>query len=343
MKILVISALAFAVTPELKYGGMERLAWEFAGGFAAEGHEVFLLSSNDTIVPEKVNLMSAMFNATPDLSREYIAAVNNMSIIYDSNFDAILDLSHQHWVPRMYGLKCPSVSVFWHDPYIALFPQPNHNVIALSGWAKDRFEKAYHQSAVVQETILVDSDRYFYDPVVKKEDWFLFLGKMSHEKGALDAISICREKNAALKIIGGKGLDSDPDDYQKEVMYQSIGNIEYLGEVDDDKKIECLQKAKALIYPVNQMEITSHKNIEALMCGCPVITYNRGAMGHTVDHGKTGFLAETREDFLNAMDSINQINPEDCRSIAVYRWSKNNVVKNYLPLLKRVADGERWF
>ncbi len=111
----------------------------------------------------------------------------------------------------------------------------------------------------------------------------------------------------------------------------------------DEVKIECMQKARALIYPVNQMEVTSYKNMEALMCGCPVITYNRGAMFHTIDNGHTGFLAENENDMIEAIRNIDSIDRKHCHEEAVRRWGKENVVRNHTRLYKEVADGLRWF
>lgn len=341
MRILIQSALAFAVTPELGYGGMERLAWDFADELRRQGHEVALMAPDNTIPPNGVELIGVGFDSIPNLNLERNAYENRM----DSwkNFEVVHDLTHQHWFPRMCGLDIPSMSVFWHDPEIARFPQPDHNVVSLSEWAAERFEKVYGQEAKFQETILVDTEKYIYDSNVKVGDFLVFVGKMSHEKGALDAVRICKRAGMPLVIIGGKGLDTDPDDYQKQVINESTGDIKFLGNVSDEVKIECMQKARGLIYPVNQMEVTSYKNMEALMCGCPVITYNRGAMFHTIDNGKTGFLAEDEDGMIEAIQNIDSISRKFCHEESVRRWGKENVVRNYLSLYKEVAEGLRWF
>jgi len=341
MKILVCSATVFAINENTKYGGMERIAWDFADELNKQGYDVSLFAPDDTIPPDGVQLIGTGFDAHPSISKEGDAYFHNVNRFKE--FDIIHDLTHQHYIPIMGGLDTPSISLFWHDPYIAKFPQASHNVVALSEWARKRFEEIYLQKAIVQETILIDSEKYNFNPNIDREDWFVFVGKLSHEKGALDAINICNKAGVKLKIIGGKGISTDSDIYQKEVIEKSKFNIEYLGEVNDEIKIECLQKAKGLIYPVNQMEITSYKNMEALMCGCPVITYNRGAMSHTVEHGVTGFLAETEDEIVRYLSKVDLISNAICRDVAVKKWGKENVVRNYIPLYKSVVKGYRWF
>jgi len=341
LKILVCSATVFAINKNTKYAGMERIAWDFADELNKLGHKVSLFAPNDTIPPKGVKLMGTGFNADPNINREYGAYFENKHEF--KKFELIHDLTHQHYIPRSMGIDCPCISVFWHDPYIAKFPQAEFNVIALSEWARKRFEEIYCQEALVQETILIDNKKYDFDIKQKRKDWFVFVGRLSHEKGALDAISLCNKAGVKLKIIGGKGISSDSDDYQEEVIKRSIGNIEYLGRVSDKVKIECLQKAKALLYPVNQMEITSYKNMEALMCGCPVITYDRGAMSHTIEHGVTGFLANNEKEMIDCFDEVDKIDRNKCREIAIEKWGIKNVVKNYIPLYEKVKDGERWY
>lgn len=346
MKILVQSALAFAVTAEIRYGGMERLAWDFADELNKQGADVTLFCADGTTPPVGVVPFFAGFPATANLGKERDAVVNNLQRLRADKYDVVHDLTHQHWYPRIEGLSTPTISVYWHDPYIAKFPQPYHNVISLSSWAQSRFKDVYKQESIVQETILIDDVKYTYDPNITREDWFVFIGKLSHEKGCLDAIRICKAAGARLKIIGGVGLDVDSDEYQKEVIRQSTGDIEYLGTVDDETKIECLQKAKALIYPVNQMEITSYKNMEALMTGCPVVVYNRGGMSHTVAHGVTGLLVDTEEEFIRYLrdgKAIEEIQNKDCCGVGRARWGKRNVVGNYLWLYRQVANGYRWY
>lgn len=344
MKLLVISTTAFAINKISKYAGTERLAWDFAKGFHKSGHTVSLLAPDNTIPPEGVKLIPAGYKAHPDLNKEAEAYTANRQII--NEIDAVLDLSHQHFFPRVEGLPLPCASIFWHDPHIAKFPQSHYNVVALSQWAAHRFKEIYQQEALFQETILVDPDKYAFSPKEKREDWFVFLGKMSAEKGALKAIEYCLSSGDKLKIIGGKGIESDSDVYQRQVITLADRypeQIEYLGNVTDDVKIKALQTAKALLYPVEQMEITSMKNIEALMTGCPVVTYDKGAMSHVVHHGHTGYLATTDSEFLQYMKDVRFIEPKVCSEIACDRWSAQFVIDGYLELFDKIIEGHRWY
>ena len=344
MKILVVSTTAFAINEITRYGGTERLAWDFARGFQQRGDSVSLLAASDTIPPDNVELISAGYPADPNLGREADAYVNNRTRIRD--FDITFDLTHQHYFPRNEGISLPCASVFWHDPYLGKFLQSSYNVVALSPLAADRFEEVYHQEALFQETILVDKDKYGYSSEKDRKERFIFIGKMSKEKGALKAIEYAIKSGVQLRIIGGKGIPSDSDEYQKEVRAAAQkykGQIFYLGEVSDEVKIKELQTAKALIYPVGQLEVSSMKSIEALMTGCPVITYDYGAMSHVVTHELTGYLAKDDDEFLEAMRAIGGISSAACRIEARARWASDIVIEDYSQLFEKIIEGYTWF
>lgn len=341
MQVLIVSALAFPIAPDTGYGGIERLAYQFSEELAREGHLVSLLAVNGTVPPPGVTLLDAG-SPNPYFGQgEYESAARYLD--HAKEFDVIHSISHGHWFARLGGIQLPVISVFWHDPWIAKFPEPNFNVVALSEWAAKRFGQVYFQDALVQETILINKEKYFYDVNIERGDWFLSLGKLSAEKGHLEAIEICKKANVPLKIIGGTFCC--PADYVQAVKSNCNEDIQYLGEVTDNTKIGCLQRCKALIYPVGQDEVTSHKIQEALMCGTPIIAYNRGAMGHVIDEGVTGYLIEDRnqEAFANRMKDIERISNKTCRETAVKRWGEENVVRNYVKLYEQVAGGLRWY
>ena len=100
-----------------------------------------------------------------------------------------------------------------------------------------------------------------------------------------------------------------------------------------------MQSAKALIYPVAQLEIHSHKAVEAMMCGCPVITYNIGALNEVVGLG--GLVVNTEDEFIKAMQEVQYFPRDEVRKWAL-KWDRTNIVGDYVKLMEEVAGGKRW-
>src|SRR3546814_6159578 len=72
--------------------------------------------------------------------------------------------------------------------------------------------------------------------------------------------------------------------------------IRFVGEVDDRTKGSFLCNARALLFPIDWPEPFGLDMIEALACGTPVIAPPRGSVPEIIEHGVTGFIAETEEE-----------------------------------------------
>jgi glycosyltransferase involved in cell wall biosynthesis len=270
---------------------------------------------------------------------EILAYYNYSAFLRD--YEVVHDFSHQH-VAAMRDNTLKAINVFWHDPYIAKYPEPSYNCVAISDWQAKRFNEVYKQGVMYIETICADPEKYKLGK--ERGDFYLYVGKMSHEKGCLEAIKICRDLGVKLAVVGGKGIPSDPDDYMNMVIDNCDDKqIVWYGNCSDQVKIHLMQTAKALIYPVMYEEAHSHKMVEGMMCGCPCVTYDRGAMKEVVEDGVTGFVVKTEEQFKQAMKKVEELDCETIRKVAVERWAREKVVKNYADnVYPRVAEGLKW-
>ena len=53
--------------------------------------------------------------------------------------------------------------------------------------------------------------------------------------------------------------------------------------------------------------------IEAMACGTPVLSLARGAVPEVVVDGVTGFVRQDADELVEAIRSLDQINPQACR------------------------------
>ena len=105
--------------------------------------------------------------------------------------------------------------------------------------------------------------------------------------------------------------------------------IEYVGEVDDRRKVELLKNAKALLNTIDWPEPFGLVMIEALACGTPVIVTGCGSAPEVITHGKTGFICEKKLDFIKAIHNVDQISRKTCRKEFEQRFSRECMVDNY--------------
>lgn len=134
-----------------------------------------------------------------------------------------------------------------------------------------------------------------------KEDYFLYLGRISRSKGCHIIDDLCKELKFKLKVAG---LQMD---------YKFECEHEYMGNVDPVTRRELLSNAKALIAPTQYFEPFGQIVIEALLSGTPVITTDWGAFVETNINGVTGYRCNTYNDFVRSIKNIEKIKPINCR------------------------------
>ncbi|MBN2545493.1 MAG: glycosyltransferase [Spirochaetes bacterium] len=141
----------------------------------------------------------------------------------------------------------------------------------------------------------------------KNKDYFLFLGRISFEKG-IDFLmeSFLKMPEYNLMIAGtGDNLEY----YKSKYNYQ---NIKFKGFVKDEEKIELLRQASALIVPSIWYENYPVTVIEAFSCGIPVIASNIGGLSYIIEDGVDGLLFKML-DYDSLKKNIELINNNDFR------------------------------
>lgn len=116
---------------------------------------------------------------------------------------------------------------------------------------------------------------------------FLFIGRLSHEKGLMLLLEVFSKTNYPLEIAGDGPL-------KNEVIKASAtyGNIKYLGILDQKSVVQSLRACTALVFPSTCYETFGLVIIEAFSLGCPVIASNTGAPSEIVQAGENGLHFE---------------------------------------------------
>lgn len=122
----------------------------------------------------------------------------------------------------------------------------------------------------------------------RKEPYFLYMGRLSEEKGLWTLMKVVKElPEINLKIAGDGPLAPSIVDYIKK---KELKNVEYIGFLEVREKWEILAKALAVIVPSQCYEAFPLVTIEAMISGAPVIASSIGSLPYIVEHGKNGFL-----------------------------------------------------
>jgi glycosyltransferase involved in cell wall biosynthesis len=192
-------------------------------------------------------------------------------------------------------------------------------------------------------------------PHGQRGDEFVMLGRVTQDKGQDIAARACSKQGRALRMAGPVGPVSGPDELpaaleddglrqMADVAYyldsvrplEDGSSIQWIGAVGGAEKRSLLINAKALLFPIQWEEPGGTAVIEALAVGTPVIGMRRGVLPDLVDHGVTGFLADTEEEFAAYLDRIDEIDRAACHRVALERFSPAAMADRYLELYHEV-------
>jgi len=291
-------------------------------------------------LPEKAEYIKTC-NLTDELGLENYALTKYAYKLQE--YDIIHDHSHAKYVYsvfRDYPDKFYYCSTS-HDPGVANVPVDKPNWICVShAHAKSHKEQSGIDARVVYNAI--DPKMFKYKE--EKSDRYLFISRPTPDKDPIDAVKMCKELDVPLDMVCGRVTGITKEAVTCARMCLLGSKWKWWGEISHSKKVELLSNAKALIFPIAwDKEPFGLVVVEALISGTPVVTYDRGPMKELIIHGKTGYLANTRKEFMEYMLQVDSINPKDCRrSVYDKKFIPRRMCSDYIKIYRDVLRGIKW-
>ena len=121
----------------------------------------------------------------------------------------------------------------------------------------------------------------------EKSDYYLYLGRLSEEKGLYVLLNAFANSNFNLKIAGTGPMEEEVISFAK-----NHPNIQFLGHVDKQTADKLLSAATALIFPSLWYETFGMVIIEAFAAGTPVIASLLGQLKFIINNKLNGLHFE---------------------------------------------------
>lgn len=170
----------------------------------------------------------------------------------------------------------------------------------------------------------------FPDPKdVVPEDYYLYIGRMITRKGAFIAVEATGKKGAKLKMAGQGVLKVEGNKYSTLEFDYYGDHIEYLGTVGVKQRYDLMSKAKAVFVLTQYIGPFEGVQVEANLCGTPVITTDWGCFTENVIDGMNGFRTRTMGEILYAMENVNKLDRKKIREFAAKNFSMDRVKHQY--------------
>ena len=98
-----------------------------------------------------------------------------------------------------------------------------------------------------------------------------------------------------------------------------------------------LGNATALLFPIDWPEPFGLAMIEAMSCGTPVIAWPDGAVPEVVEHGLTGFIVDSVDSALAAVNDVARLDRLRVRTRFEERFSAKRMAQDYLALYRALG------
>ncbi|PWU05173.1 MAG: hypothetical protein C5B52_00070 [Bacteroidetes bacterium] len=161
---------------------------------------------------------------------------------------------------------------------------------------------------------------------VERISEFLFVGRLSKEKGISIMLEAFSKTNLPLSIIGEGPLRNEVEKYCRHHT-----NISYSGFRDRDYIYFSMKRASALVFPSVWFEGMPITILEAFANGTPVIASNLGAMSTMITDNYNGihFTASNADSLSDALNRWNNFSVQERMQLSSN--ARNTYLEKYSP------------
>jgi len=335
MKIAVLSSIAWR-TPPRKYGPWEQVTSNITEGLLEKGIEVTLFATGDSITKGKLeSVCEHPYSEHPELDPKVCECLHISHTMEQADK---FDLIHNNFdfLPLTYSrlIRTPMVTTihgFSSQKILPVYKKYNSSSFYVSISNSDRSPELDYTATVYNG---INTDEFIFSP--ESKDYLLFFGRIHPEKGTYESIQIARKSKKKLII---SGLIQDQEYFSSKIKpFINNDDIIYVGNSDPEERDKLLGEAYALLHPVSFDEPFGLSVAESMLCGTPVIAFNKGSMPELILDGKTGFLVNTIEEAVEAVNNIKLIERRYCREWAASKFSRQKMIEGYLEVYEKILN-----
>jgi len=341
MRIAQVSPLAESVPPRL-YGGTERIVSYLTEELVRQGHKVTLFASGDSRT-------TAELHAVVDTALRFAPQVRDSLIFTMLQFEAVraraseFDVIHFHTdylhFPLLRELHLGNALTTLHGRldlpgYPEMFAKfPEAAAVSISNDQRRPLPNVNWIGTVPHG---LPGDVCAFQPG-RRDDYLAFLGRISPEKRVDRAIEIARRAGMKLRIAAKVDVADREYFVTRIEPLLAQPHVEFVGEIGEHEKCDFLGRARALLFPIDWPEPFGLVLIEAMSCGTPTVAWRAGAVPEIINEGNNGFIVESIDDAVMAVQRCAQIDRGAVRASFEQRFTVQRMTRDYLEIYRRLT------
>jgi glycosyltransferase involved in cell wall biosynthesis len=341
MKIAQIAPLIESVPPRL-YGGTERIVSHLTEELVAQGHDVTLFASADSITSARlVSCCEQALRLNPavrDPIPYYMTMLDKLRRMA-SQFDILHFHIDQFHFPIFHD-RCSRALTTLHgrqdlpDLKILYDAFPDMPLVSISEAQRKAIPKANFVGTVLHGI----SPDLFTPTLLPRGGYLAFLGRISPEKGVDRAIAIARAVGLPLKIAAKVDRTEEAHFRQEIAPLLDQPAIEFIGEIDEQQKSPFLGEARALLFPIDWPEPFGLAMIEAMACGTPVLAFRHGSVPEVIDEGITGLIVDSVGEAARKIGRVLALDRARVRRRFEQRFTAERMVQDYVKIYEKLIS-----
>ena len=338
LRIAQVAPIAGRVRPGAS-SSIEHVVSLLTEELVARGHDVTLFATGESETSARLSsIYRRGYNDDPALWEWTFHELLHVAAAVEraDDFDVIHSHVYHFALPFTRLVRTPIVHTYHvlanEDVVRGYGRYPETTLVAISEFQRSQVAELPHVP-VVHHGVDVDSFPFGADP----GDHLNFLGELSWEKGAAQAIELARAAGRRLVVAGRKTerYDERLDGLLREP------HVEFVGAVKPPERDELLAGAAALVYPIHLPESFGLVPVEAMSCGTPVLALGIGAVPELVEDGVTGFVRSDLDSLTAAAADIDRLDRATVRARTRARFDHRRMASDYEVLYARLAARSR--
>jgi glycosyltransferase involved in cell wall biosynthesis len=171
-----------------------------------------------------------------------------------------------------------------------------------------------------------------------KDDYVLFLGRCS--PGNVPHLAVRAAHEAGVRIVmAGECAGPVEKTYFRDRVFPFLDADDSLfGQPDAAARKRLLAGARCLLMPIESEDPSATAMTEALACGTPVVTLNRGSVNDVVVDGVTGILCNHPDDLADGIHRSRKVDPRACRRHVARNFNAQKVAASYVTIYQHVLN-----
>jgi glycosyltransferase involved in cell wall biosynthesis len=349
MRIALLAPLISAIR-QPQEGGAQTLVADLALELTRRGHDVDLVAASGSSLPgvnivdtgvDPASLARALVHPgrsgsrrSPTVTAAFAAAYQRIreggyDVVHNHAFDAAaIDLGASAGAPLLHTLHMPADDEV-AEALNAARSRGGVTVAAVSATQAAAWATLTTVDAVVRNGIPVNDIEWSGEPGIG----VLFAGRLSPEKGSLEAIEICQRAGIGLTLAGPVYDEAYAEQVRRRCF--ETADAELVGALSRADLWRRMAAASAVVVPSAWDEPFGLVAAEALATGTPVVGFRRGALPEIVVEG-TGTLVDPGDidAAAAALGAAGAVSRAACRAHAEQSLGLDAMVDGYQALYR---------